>query len=485
MNECEVEISEEVFLECYRHLLSSSANINFLWGGRDSGKSHFVAQKQVLECISADYFRCILIKKTYESIKDSQWQTIKDVCEQWGIAHLFNFKVSPLEIICVNGNKFIARGCDKPEKLKSISNPSHAWYEEGNQLTEADYIVASTTLRSSHGDVQEWFTFNPECEGNYEEFWLYKRFFKTHFEKNEMNFVDEIDFELPDKTIYKRKYTSTHTVYNDNIFCPPSRQSLHENLRLTNEYYYNVYTLGKWGKRNTGGEALKCFSAMKHVQKSEYNPSLALHLSFDENVNPYFPCGIFQIEIIKGKKYLRQIDEIAARHPNNKVKWICNEIKRKYISHKAGMFIYGDATSDKEDVKQEKGHDLFRLIMIELSEYKPTRRVPQGNPSVVMSLNFFNNILELNQGDINFTVDRKCSVSILDYENTKEAQDGGIDKKKVTNPETKVSYQPHGHFVDLARYLIVFAFATEYSDYQRGSKGMSITLGSNISKHSF
>lgn len=478
----EIDIDEEIFLECYRHLLDSSANINFLWGGRDSGKSYFIAQKLILDCLQKDYFRCILIKKTAESIKDAQWQTIKDICEQWGIDHLFTFKTSPLEIVCVNGNKFIARGCDKPEKLKSISNPSHAWYEEGNQLTEADYIVATTTLRSQHGPVQEWFSFNPECEGDYEDFWLFRSFFKENYDKNIMTFNSEVEFSLPDGKKFVRKFTSTHRTYHDNLqYCSPDRIANHESLRKINAYYYKVFTEGLWGKRIQGGEFYKCFSASKHAGKTKYNPLLPLHISFDENVNPYFPCGIFQIV---GKKIM-MVDEILGRNPNNTVKWVCSEIVRKYQGHTAGMFIYGDATSQKDDVKLEKGYDLYRLIIEALSQFKASRRVSASNPSVVMRGNFINTILEINFRDIEVIIGDHCKEAIRDFENTKEASDGTKDKKTTKDEMTGVSYQKHGHMTDLTDYLICYAFANEYVLYQNGNKQTTIQYGSNKSKSAY
>lgn len=484
MPEVELEIDEDIFLPCYRHLLESTSNINFLWGGRDSGKSYFIAQKLIVDCLNLKYFRCILIKKTFESIKDAQWQTIKDICEQWGISHLFDFTVAPLQITCVNGNKFIARGCDKPEKMKSISNPSHAWYEEGNQLTEADYIVATTTLRSSDGDVQEWFSFNPEAEGDYNDFWLYKNFFKEHYEKGEYSFTGMVEFSLPDGGEYVRKYSSTHSTYNDNKkYCLPSRIAVHESLKNINPYYYKVFTKGLWGKKLIGGEFYKCFKASRHVGVCKYNPLLPLHISWDENVNPYLPCGIFQID---GKKIML-VDLILGRHPNNTVKNVCNEIIRRYQGHSSGMFIYGDATSKKEDVKQEKGYDFFRLVIDYLAMFKPSRRVSASNPSVVMRGNFINTILELEYMGIQFIIsdDPNCREAVLDFENTKEASDGNKDKSVIKDPETKVSYQKHGHITDLSDYLICYAFSEEYHLYQRGGKKTNVTTGKNFSKNAF
>ena len=477
--DAEITIPVGAFLPCYEHLLDLDTDIDLLWGGRYSGKSHFKAQHLIVECLQKDYFRCILIKKTAESVKDSQWQAIKDVCESWGISHLFNFKISPLEIVCKNGNKFIARGCDNPGKIKSITNPSDAWYEEADQLTEADYITISTTLRSNKGKVREHITFNPECKENYEDFWLYKFFFKDHYPKGLYSFTYTSEMSLKSGEIVTKTISSTHTTYQVNPFVKGTQKKTLEDLKVQDEYYYKVYAEGLWGKKQAGGEALKCFKAT-HVGFAPYNRDLPLHLSFDENVVPYFPCGIFQIE----NKKIFMIDEIAAAHPNNKVSWMCNEIKRKYAGHTAGMFIYGDATSQKDDVKHEYGHDLFRLLMDGLKDFHPSRRVGNSNPSVVMSLNFFNTVLETNYNNLTFLMDEGCKIARNDFENCKEAPDGGLDKKKITDKQTGQSYQQYGHFIDLTRYLLTFAFAGDYANYQRGGTAIKIKLGKRFSKNS-
>jgi len=130
----EVLIDEGLYLPVYRPLLDSKFDIDFLWGGRDSGKTRFIAMILLEACMSLPYFRCVLVRKVFNTIKDSQWQVIKDVAEEWQVDHLFSFNKNPLEITCTNGNKFLCRGMDEPGKLKSISNPSHCWAEEMNQL---------------------------------------------------------------------------------------------------------------------------------------------------------------------------------------------------------------------------------------------------------------------------------------------------------------------------------------------------------------
>jgi phage terminase large subunit len=493
--EIEVEISEDVFLPVYRHLLKTETNLNFLWGGRDSGKSYFIAQQMIIACLMQPYFRCILVKKTAESIQDAQYQTIKDICEDWGVDHLFTFGTSPLKIQCVNGNKFIARGCDKPGKLKSIANPSDVWYEEGNQLTLNDYIIVSTTLRSNKGPIREWFSFNPECEdGDPADHWLYKIFFKKYYEKGIMTFTGSADITTPDKKVLSKRYSSTHTTYKDNPNVTSDRIANLQLMASVSAYYSDVFRDGLWGKRITGGEALKQFKKEKHVQAFPiaivpgYDPLLPLHLSFDENTAPYFPCGIFQIHEKYQDKLLvgyevRMIAESLGYHPDNTITWVCKRVKELFPAHEPMVYVYGDATSDKDDVKQEKGDDLFNLIIKELRKhnFRTERRVPESNPNVTRSLDFFNTILledpVLNPVDgITFRMSDKCLISIKDFENTKENKNGGIDKSTVRDKDTKVTYQPFGHIVDLTRYLLTYFFSDQYSNFRIGAKPFENTV---------
>src|ERR1700712_3460931 len=99
----EVDIDKDVYLECYHHLLDENdIDIEILFGGRDSGKSKFIAQYFTEQSMMLDYFRCLLIKETHESIKDAQWQMLKDTAEEWQVDTLFKFQTSPLGIKCIN-----------------------------------------------------------------------------------------------------------------------------------------------------------------------------------------------------------------------------------------------------------------------------------------------------------------------------------------------------------------------------------------------
>ena len=84
-----------------------------LWGGRGSSKSRFVATKLIYECLTEEHFRCVMVRKYYNSIQGSCFQNIKDIVNDLGLNELFDFTTSPLKITCKNnGNFFIGLGCD-------------------------------------------------------------------------------------------------------------------------------------------------------------------------------------------------------------------------------------------------------------------------------------------------------------------------------------------------------------------------------------
>lgn len=270
---------------------------------------------------------------------------------------------------------------------------------------------------------------------------------------------------------------------------PHIPQDYLESLKMLPRYQYEVFVNGDWDiALKTGGEFYKCFELERHVGKCLYKSGIPIHVSWDDNVNPYLPAGIFQIENKPGGGYdVRMIHEIAGISPRNTVKDVCNEIIRKCYEwkHDAGMFIYGDATANKEDTKLEKGFNFYRLILDNLKQYRPTSRVLNSNPSVAMRGNWINTIFENELDRITITIDESCKKTINDFVLTKESADGTKLKEMETDAKTKIRYQKVGHFSDLFDYFLVSAFAGEFQKYQRGNSEISYTFGGNTSKNRY
>lgn len=275
--------------------------------------------------------------------------------------------------------------------------------------------------------------------------------------------------------IQSRIYDNTPLLEQQPDYLP----SLKANL---NRYEYEVFVEGNWDiQLKTGGEFYKCFELQRNVEPTQYNPDLALHISWDDNVNPYLPLGIFQI----AGNEARMIDEIAGSTPLNTVKAVCNEFKRLYPNHVNGLFIYGDATANKEDTKLEKGYNFYRLIIEDLKSYRPTLRVLDSNPSVKGRGDWINTVFEKQTGGLKVIIGENCKKTINDLISIKEAPDGGKIKEMSVDPNTKKSYQAIGHFSDLLDYFLCSAFSNNFLTYQRGGSVRLPTLGKNTSRNSY
>lgn len=457
-----------------------------VYGGKSSSKTVSITQVLSKDC----YVNCsnsIAFRKESAIIKTTLKKSFNLAIESMYLAPAF--ETLELSYRCVKDSEIVLKGLDDPEKAKGIESYKYVYLDELNHFDELEFEQFNLSLRGIPG--QKLFaSWNPVDENSWVKTALVDKY----------EFVDT-DWKLPSPDSFVKKSSCgkvvlVKTCYEDNYWIVGSpcgeygyrdQNLIDEYKSLKNKNYnsYKVNVLGEWGKTVFGGEILKAWKSDRDVISCAYNPDLAIYLSFDENVNPYFPCGIFQIE--DNQKSARMIDLLACKNPNNTVKFMCSEIKRKLRTwgHKGKVYVLGDATSQKDDVKQEKGHDLFRLIMNELDEFKPQRRVHSSNPSVVMSTEFFNSILDYNAEDLDFKVNSSCKIAIMDFENTKEDKNGKVDKKTVLDPVTKVSYQPYGHIFDLTRYFLTTAFNSEYISYQRGGKMHRIVTGKNVHKNSY
>jgi hypothetical protein len=257
---------------------------------------------------------------------------------------------------------------------------------------------------------------------------------------------------------------------------PHLPQAYLDNLKNLPKFEYMVFVEGVWDiQLKKGGEFYKSFEIDKHVDHTVYDPSLPLHISWDDNFNPYLPCGIFQIEGYE----LRMIDEIAGVTPNNTVKSVCNEIIRKYQGHQGGMFVYGDSTANKGDTKLEQGYNFYRLILDNLKEFRPVNRVTASNPSVVMRGNWINTVFEKND-NLKFIIGENCKKMIGDLIELKEAADGTKLKEMATDPQTKSRYQKVGHFSDLFDYIVCAAFSDEFKKYMTGGVKPMVSAGRKV-----
>jgi hypothetical protein len=470
MEELEIEFDAELFNPIYFELKDAMENsdIRYIWlyGGSSSSKSFSISQLTIVNMLTESDYNTLIFRKYLSDIKNSIYTDFKGIINEWGLEDLFIIQQNYIQ--CKEtGNYVTFKGLDDPEKIKGVSGYKKIIVDEITQLDFEDYKQLKKRVRGKKNQ-QIVGIFNPISENH----WIKTEIFdKESIVKVPSDIQEKQINELGNLVIFRTCYLDNKYIVGPYFYDKHAIQSFEDDKK--NDYsYYLIYAMGEWGKLRNGGEYLKNFNPVYHTQKLQYNPELPLHLTFDENVNPYVTCTVWQLE----GKHLQQIDEILLEDPRNTLAHTCNEFKKRYDGHEGGIFIYGDATSRKQDTKLEKGTNFYTLIQGYLEQFKPILRLNSINPSVVMSKLFLDAIYN-NELDIQLTIDTDCKKSIYDYHYALENAEGGIDKRMVKNKLTGIKYQEFGHLLDAKKYLVTFIFKNEYQTFINGGKKRVMRVG--------
>lgn len=442
--------------DIYVGIWESQTLINLLYGSYGSGKSVVIVDRLIDKAINNKYFRCYYGRKILNDVRGSVFKTITDRIKERNLKHRFHFSDAPngsMTIVCIdNGNEFIPFGASDGESLKSIKDPTDFFCEELNQFGFEDFRFILSRLRKQGVLLQFWGAFNTDKV--YQSHWLRKELFS---EKNEF-----------EQLIYRLKCNFT-----DNLFVDYEKYFL--TLKLLaggNASILNAIAHGEWGMIRTGDEFWKQFDDSKHVKSIKIEPT-TLHVSVDNNVNPYVTQTVWQV--LPSEKQIRQVGEMLCRAPENNApkaarafaKWLHS------IEYKDVLFVYGDPSASNKSTIDENNESFFDKYIAELqaNHIKVVSRVQKSAPRVALSAAFINDIYESNYAGWSIVISDNCFESIEDYILVKEDFDGTMKKPKVTNKETQVRFEPQGHISDTKRYFITSVLASIFKTYkQRTSK---------------
>lgn len=217
---------EKVFLPCYQPYVEDyTYRYNIYYGGRGSGKTHFVISKLLIKGLKEKRM-ILLMRKTATSLKYSVWKELNEAVDRFGLRKYFDFHVSDYSATCkITGTVFKCLGLDEAEKIKGFSNVSDCLLEEATEFNETDFDLIDGTIRSIDYKLplQAYLLFNPIAKTN----WVYKRWgFDTGI--------------VPHNTFILK------TTYLDNPYLSQDYIARMENMRLTNPTRWEVEALGKF-----------------------------------------------------------------------------------------------------------------------------------------------------------------------------------------------------------------------------------------------
>lgn len=219
-----IKISKRVFNDVYLPYLENTDRYLIFYGGGSSGKSYFIGQRYIYKLLHPTRCNLLIVRQTADTNRRSTFPLMKQVIKNWNLSQHFKINESDMRIKCIiTGNEVAFAGLDDVEKIKSITfengELTDIWVEEATECQEADINQLKVRLRGGKSKKQMVLSFNPINI----QHWI-----KRHF----------IDSGLA---------TVCFSTYKDNKFLTDDDRKALEDLKLVDEYTYEVYCLGKWG----------------------------------------------------------------------------------------------------------------------------------------------------------------------------------------------------------------------------------------------
>ena len=406
-----------------------------MYGGRGGGKSEGMCDLLLDQCMNDEYFKCYYGRKVYNSVRESCFATLIYCIKKNKLEDYFIYSeadTSSMVITCrANGNKFIPFGADKPDKLKSIKDPTHIWAEEFDQFDFEDFKQLVPTVRTIRGRNLFLCTFNA-----YDvvfSHWLIKLFFPEYYDGIDSDDVKAVDI-LEGKRVKK-----VFVNYFDNYFI--DQEEYRKTLLIAaggNEKIYNGLANGDWGINLSGSLWLFAFSRDKHMAKYELKAdrSEILYLSFDFNRNPQ-ACTIMQWP----KQQVLKIIEVI-KEPNIGTEGVCEILLKKYPGYL--YVITGDYSGDTVS-------SIFKEHVTNYTMIKSKLLLSENQIMIMPNPPLKSNKTLCNAVFYSYPVE-VCPVKarpfIFDAENVRTMADGTIEKKDRKDPAQQADV------LDTVRYFI-------------------------------
>lgn len=139
-----------------------------LYGGRGSGKSETIA-RMLLAVAMEQKGICLCTRDYQNSIEDSVYKTIEEAAEVCGVYGEFRWLKTSI-IHKITGYKFIFRGLQKINSIKSMKGLTHCWVEEAQTIPKETWQILEPTMRTKGAEI--WVSFNPdqEADATYQRF---------------------------------------------------------------------------------------------------------------------------------------------------------------------------------------------------------------------------------------------------------------------------------------------------------------------------
>jgi len=315
-----------------------------LFGGRGGGKSEAVFDRQLDKALRDDYMQCFYGRKVYDTLHDSCFKTLIASIDKLGLKNEFKYSTADNSTMVVkckrNDNMFIPFGADKPDKMKSIKDPSCLILEEFDQYSFNDMVSLFPSLRTIKAHCELFAMFN--TKDVLPNHWLLQMFFPERYVPDAESQILPNTELLDDFDLVK-----IFANYTDNYFI--DQEEYRKGLRFISAGNNNIFeglANGAWGIIENNNPWLYAFNQDRHIRPMSWLPQLPVYLSFDINADP-ITCTAYQFSSTLGhsEAFIHVINEFGG---HIKVDDICQRIKTTYPQ--TIFFVTGDRSGQNEDV---------------------------------------------------------------------------------------------------------------------------------------
>jgi phage terminase large subunit len=128
------------------------------WGGRGSGKSHFMAGAVVEHCLLHPGSRVVCIREVQKTLAQSAKLLIENKIQEFGVGSEFRVLYDRIET--PGGGLIIFQGMQdqNAESIKSLEAYNIAWCEEAQTLSNRSLALLRPTIRAEGSEI--WFSWN-------------------------------------------------------------------------------------------------------------------------------------------------------------------------------------------------------------------------------------------------------------------------------------------------------------------------------------
>ncbi len=372
-------------------------------GGRASKKSTTAALWYIANMMKYPGANTLVVRKVYKDHKDSTYAQLKWAIHDLGVDHLWDCKLSPLEIVYkMTGQKILFRGLDDPMSITSITVSQGflcwCWFEEFFQVSnEADFNMVDGSIRG----------LLPEP--------LWKQITGTMNPWNEKHWIKKRFFDKSDPSVFTLK-----TDYTCNEFIDKADIAFFEDMKERNPRRFNVEGLGNWGVAE--GLVFDNWTERdfdeKELVKERPHIESAFGLDWGYTADPSaFICLLVDVKA----KEIFVFDEHGQRGMLN------NEI--------AAMIKYKGYSSESITADSAEPKSIEELKKYGISRIKPARK---GKDSIINGIQFIR--------QFKIVVHPKCTGMILELNNYAwESKDGNLINEPIDT---------YNHYLDAMRYAM-------------------------------